>query len=151
MIVISLIGLFSKACLRLSGATTYGMTHLQHALGKETRKGKGVLTLSNHTSVVDEPFMWGSLPISQYFRSRKMRWTLGASDIMFTNPLSAAFFTAGQVIETYRGKGVYQLAIEEAITKLDGGRWIHIFPEGKVNQPSLNPEHPALFRFKWGM
>ena len=35
---------------------------------------------------VDEPFMWGCLPASQYFHRRRIRWTLGASDIMFTNP-----------------------------------------------------------------
>ena len=38
--------------------------------------------------------------------------------------LLSAFFRAGQVIETFRGKGVYQLAVEEAISKLDGGQWV---------------------------
>jgi monolysocardiolipin acyltransferase len=29
-------------------------------------------------------------------------------------------------------------------------RQIHIFPEGKINQPTINPDG-GLFRFKWGV
>ena len=68
-----------------------------------------------------------------------MRWTLGASDIMFTNPyaiLTSAddrsiarsvfswFFRNGQVLETFRGKGIYQPSIDTAIAKLDQGEWV---------------------------
>lgn len=38
--------------------------------------------------------------------------------------LFSAFFRAGQVIETFRGNGVYQPAVEEAISKLNDGRWV---------------------------
>lgn len=38
--------------------------------------------------------------------------------------LLSSFFRAGQVIETFRGKGVYQLAVEEAIEKLDDQQWV---------------------------
>lgn len=38
--------------------------------------------------------------------------------------LLSGFFRAGQVIETFRGKGVYQLAVEEAIQKLNNARWV---------------------------
>ncbi|KAJ9102349.1 hypothetical protein QFC21_002749 [Naganishia friedmannii] len=65
--------------------------------------------------------------------SRHTRWTLG-----------------GQVIETVRGGGVFQPAIDDAIRKLDQGEWIHIFPEGKVNQPNLHPPG-GMRRFKWGL
>lgn len=37
-------------------------------------------------SSVDEPFMWGKLPLSTFYSPRTVRWTLGASDIMFTTP-----------------------------------------------------------------
>jgi hypothetical protein len=30
--------------------------------------------------------MWGALPLRNYFHLRDMRWALGASDIIFTNP-----------------------------------------------------------------
>ena len=35
---------------------------------------------------IDEPMVWGKLPISTFWQPRNVRWTLGASDIMFTTP-----------------------------------------------------------------
>lgn len=90
--------------------------------------------------------------------------------------LDSWFFRKGQVIETFRGKGIYQAAIDDATRKLNEGRWvrpgwegrrreatfahvlfpclvwlggmqIHIFPEGKIKQEALL----ELRRFKWGI
>jgi len=36
----------------------------------------------------------------------------------------SAFFRQGQVLETFRGKGVYQPAVDVAIEKLDQGGWV---------------------------
>ncbi|KAM0793289.1 hypothetical protein ACM66B_000749 [Microbotryomycetes sp. NB124-2] len=108
---------------------------------------RGVVTIANHVSVMDEPLMWGILPIHTFYDSRTVRWTLGASDIMFTRKLDSWFFRKGQVIETFRGKGIYQRAIDEATEKLDEGRWVHLFPEGKIKQEDLF----ELRRFKWGV
>jgi len=66
------------------------------------------------------------------------------------------------VIETFRGAGVFQEAVDIAIQKLNEGAWVHLFGEGKVNQPGnptlQDPESQAqmrkevrLFRFKWGV
>ena len=35
---------------------------------------------------LDDPVVWGVLPARFYRDSRRTRWTLGAADIMFTNP-----------------------------------------------------------------
>ncbi|KAG9219301.1 hypothetical protein CCMSSC00406_0001711 [Pleurotus cornucopiae] len=86
-----------------------------------------------------------------------MRWALGASDIMFTNPVFSKFFRLGQVHETFRGKGIYQPAVDAAINTLNTtGGWVHLFGEGKINQPSTYPINPItrkvhLPRFKWGV
>jgi monolysocardiolipin acyltransferase len=88
--------------------------------------------------------MWGFLP-AHYYASSKMRWSLGAKDIMFTNPIYSSFFKAGRVISIERGAGIYQEGMNDSIKKLNQGDWIHIFPEGKV---SKNGE---LMRFKWGI
>ncbi|KAH9047185.1 hypothetical protein EDB84DRAFT_523875 [Lactarius hengduanensis] len=56
-----------------------------------------------------------------YLQSHMTRWTLGASDIMFTNPAFSTFFRKG---ETFRGTGIYQPAIDTAIEKLRTGAWI---------------------------
>jgi len=39
-----------------------------------------------HCSRLDDPLTWGILPARTYLHSHLTRWTLGASDIMFTNP-----------------------------------------------------------------
>lgn len=85
--------------------------------------------------------------------------------------LFSQFFRNGQVIETFRGSGIHQKAVEDAIEKLDEGGWvsisplssggtfdtektdhfqIHIYPEGKVNQPKPGIKG-GLLRFKWGL
>jgi hypothetical protein len=34
------------------------------------------------------------------------------------------FFHHGQVLETFRGKGIYQRAVDVAIEKLNAGEWV---------------------------
>lgn len=41
-------------------------------------------TVSNHESVLDDPFLWGAMPLSTFFKVEKMRWVLGAADICYT-------------------------------------------------------------------
>lgn len=70
--------------------------------------------------------MWGVLPLRTFFDERTVRWTLGASDVMFTGRFTKWFFKAGQVIETHRGKGIYQEAIDLAARKVDQGNWVRL-------------------------
>ncbi|KAI5122408.1 hypothetical protein M0805_002958 [Coniferiporia weirii] len=159
---ITTIGLVCKGFLNLGfckSVTVTGLNHLLTALDDNERKnGRGVVTVANHISTLDDPVTWGVLPARRYVNLRDMRWALGASDIMFTNPAFSAFFRHGQVLETFRGNGIYQPAVDEAIRKLDNGGWIHLFGEGKVNQPYQYPlskdetgnNMARLPRFKWG-
>lgn len=72
--------------------------------------------------------MWGFLPLKSYIRPQThLRYTLGASNICFTNPISSAFFTAGQTLCTYRGDGIYQESIDQAIGLLREGKWVCSF------------------------
>jgi monolysocardiolipin acyltransferase len=57
-------------------------------------------------------------------------------------------FRSGKVIDTVRGVGVYQDAIDLAIQRLDVGDWVHIFPQGYVRQETSKP---PIGRLKWGM
>ncbi|GAA5873216.1 hypothetical protein JCM3774_000085 [Rhodotorula dairenensis] len=139
------VGAFSKLFLR------YGCRNVRveglPAFLQHLESDRGVLTLANHVSVVDEPFMWGSLPLRNFLNPKALRWTLGASDMMFNGKLDSWFFTKGQVIETLRGRGIYQKALDVATKKLDEGNWVHIFPEGRIKQEDLH----NLRRFKWGI
>ncbi|PVF99395.1 hypothetical protein CPB86DRAFT_783761 [Serendipita vermifera] len=148
-LTVGTIGLFSKAFLALCCRTRVtGLEHLYNAWNEEHRKDRGILTVCNHISVLDDPLMWGILPLRSYFFDRTSRWTLGARDIMFTNPVYSTFFRNGKVIDTVRGGGIYQLAMDLAINKLNKGDWVHMFPQGFVRQQTLTP---PTGRLKWGV
>lgn len=142
---------FSRAMLRYGcrNVTVRGLdrflTHLHSS--ERLSSNRGLLTYCNHISVLDEPTIWGTLPASTFRNPDTVRWTLGASDIMFTKPLLSKFFRNGQCIETHRGGGIHQAAIDDAIAKLDQAKWVHLFPEGYVNVSTSS----KLRRFKWGI
>ncbi|OBZ72760.1 putative lysophosphatidylcholine acyltransferase [Grifola frondosa] len=111
------IGLVCKAVLNLgycSSVTVNGIENLFEALESEERdKGRGVITIANHISTLDEPLIWGT-SCSQ------------------THSVLSTFFRNGRVLETFRGHGIFQPAIDTAIKNLNEGAWIHLFCEGKV-------------------
>jgi len=88
---VTAVGSISKAFL-FSGycgsVSVSGLSVLLNALNSEDRhKGQGIITVANHLSTLDDPLMWGILPWKSYLNTHKTRWTLGASEIMFTNPV----------------------------------------------------------------
>jgi len=50
---------------------------------KPEERDRGLLTVSNHVSVVDDPLIWGVLPFSYAFNPGNHRWSLGSYDICF--------------------------------------------------------------------
>ncbi|KAK3302383.1 uncharacterized protein B0T15DRAFT_542789 [Chaetomium strumarium] len=87
------------------------------------KRERGLLTVSNHISVLDDPVVWGLLPLSYAFDPSNLRWTLGAADICFKNKLFSTFFTHGQVLPCHRLKhspfgGPFQPVVREAIRLL---------------------------------
>jgi len=85
------------------------------------------------------------MPWNKMFHSSKLRWTLGAQELIFTNPFYRFFFGRGQVIPIRRGSGLQQPGVSIAIEKLNEGKWVHVFPEAKVNQSG------SLIPFRWGV
>ncbi|KAI1326019.1 acyltransferase [Xylariaceae sp. FL0255] len=87
------------------------------------KRERGLITVSNHVCVIDDPLIWGVLPFKYAFNPSNHRWGLGAHDICFKNrPLSTFFFT-GQVLPTHRGQhsplgGLFQPTIPQAIRLL---------------------------------
>jgi len=84
---------------------------------------RGLITVSNHISVIDDPFIWGSLPFRYGFNPDNMRWTLGSYDICFKNKITSTIFNLGQVLPTHRLKhsvhgGLFQPTMSEAIRLL---------------------------------
>ncbi|KAG0214299.1 hypothetical protein BGX28_002407 [Mortierella sp. GBA30] len=105
-----------------------------------------ILTVTNHASTADDPLLWGALPWKCYWTpSKTIRYALGAQELCYPNEPVGAFFRFGQIVPIIRGNGIYQPAIDKSINLLKSGRWVHIFPEGKINQTD------QLIRLKWGV
>jgi monolysocardiolipin acyltransferase len=114
-----------------------------HRCSQEIRP---LITVTNHLSALDDPLLFGLLSHDIYIQPHRMRWTLGSRSICFKNRLRSAFFGRGNVIPTHRGDGIFQPAVDTAIRILNEGGWIHIFPEGCINESNLE-----LIRFRWGI
>ncbi|TRY75417.1 hypothetical protein TCAL_00563 [Tigriopus californicus] len=105
-----------------------------------------VITVANHHSCMDEPLIWGMLDFKHLTNSYFMRWALAAHDICFTNRFLSNFFAYGKSIPIVRGGGVFQEGMNFCVDRLNEGRWVHLYPEGKVNVT----KHIDL-RLKWGV
>lgn len=108
-------------------------------------RDRPLITVSNHESTMDDPILWGVVPWRLRWNPDFIRWTLGAKELLWMNPPMNSLFALGQTIPTVRGDGIHQLAVEIALKKLNQNKWVHVFPEAKVNQTG------ALVRFKWGV
>ncbi|KAF9084094.1 hypothetical protein BGX23_010848 [Mortierella sp. AD031] len=112
----------------------------------DSHRTRPILTVTNHASTADDPLLWGALPWKCYWTpTRTIRYALGAQELCYPNKPVGHFFRFGQIVPIIRGNGVYQPAIDKSINLLRTGRWVHIFPEGKINQTD------QLIRLKWGV
>ncbi|KAJ7179438.1 hypothetical protein C8R46DRAFT_1073773 [Mycena filopes] len=138
-----LVHLTCKAALNsICSVSVQGLPHLLTALSAARTNGL-------RPNSLDDPLTWGVLPTKYFLNPRTIRWTLGASDCIFR------LLRSGQVLETVRGIGIYQPSVDAAIDKLNTGKWVHFFSEGKINQPDTYPQQDGLVahlpRFKWGV
>ena len=83
---------------------------------------RGLVTVSNHLSVIDDPLIWGVLPLSFAVLDGYMshRWTLASHDICFRNKFTSHFFTLGQTLPVHRLAhspygGPFQATMTEAV------------------------------------
>ncbi|KAE8702664.1 hypothetical protein F3Y22_tig00110482pilonHSYRG00592 [Hibiscus syriacus] len=114
----------------LNHVQVYGLEKLHDALLNRP-KNKPLITVSNHVASVDDPFVIASLlPPRVLLNAENLRWTLCASDRCFSNPVTSTFFRSVKVLPVSRGDGIYQMGMDMAISKLNTGGWVHIFPEG---------------------
>lgn len=150
-LIVRLVGWCSNLLLQrwCKSVRVEGLERLVNVIKDEKRitQKRGVLTYANHISVLDDPTLFGGLPSELFQQSKTTRWTMGASDIMFTNSFNAYIFRSGQVLPTDRGRGVFQPALDHSIEIMQNGGWVHIFPEGYVNMS----RQARVRRFKWGI
>ncbi|UNI19684.1 Lyso-phosphatidylcholine acyltransferase [Purpureocillium takamizusanense] len=136
--VMSSVGFVSRAFLYgLNKVEVTGLDNLLSTLDRRRTqcRDRGLLTVCNHVAVVDDPLMWGILPLRYQTDVRNLRWSLGAHDICFKNSFFSTFFSLGQVLPTRRLwhsplGGLYQPTMTQAVQLLSG--------------PSTSPTPPSL-------
>ncbi|KAG9554370.1 hypothetical protein KCU79_g11477, partial [Aureobasidium melanogenum] len=87
---------------------------------------KGLITVSNHTSVMDDPIMWGILPYSYHWDPNNVRWGLASHDLAFQNKFTSLFFSLGNTLPMHRLAhspygGLFQPTMTQAIRLLSKG------------------------------
>ena len=171
-VTIAATGITAKLALEtLFKTETRNLDILLEAYRTSKIESRGLVTVMNHTTVVDEPLVWGVLPYRHLLHRSGVRWALGAENICFKNRFLGLYFSLGQVLATSRfGAGPFQGCIDAAIHMVSpdtgnysasstGGddvlagknaEWVHIFPETFVHQP-LPPHENTIRYFHWGV
>lgn len=112
---------------------------------------RGLITVSNHLSVLDDPLVWGALPFSKHWSSDNNRWSLASHDLAFPNRALTTFFSLGNTLPAHRLMhspygGLFQPTMTQAIRLLSSGPFpptrSHPFPTGSTE---TNPSLPDPF------
>ena len=136
--VVPAVGIFSKIWTDFMNKSNIYNHHvfldtLSKHYNAAKNKKKPLITISNHSSCMDDPLIWGSLiPFKWHLNSNRLRWSAAAQEICFSKGWHSAFFSLGRTFPIVRGKGIYQPAMDYATELLKEGSWIHFFPQGKV-------------------
>ncbi|EKG10868.1 Tafazzin [Macrophomina phaseolina MS6] len=72
---------------------------------------------------LDDPLIWGTLPLRYMFNPDNMRWSLASHDLAFPNKLLSTFFSLGQTLPCHRLAhspygGLFQPTMTQAIRLL---------------------------------
>jgi monolysocardiolipin acyltransferase len=106
--------------LKIDGADVFERTR--------SRSDRGLLTVSNHVSLFDDPLLIANLVRGPY---KNARW-VGADALNFFGSAPKAWlFTAGKSVPIVRGSGLDQPGMRFLRDRLLAGDWVHIFPEGQ--------------------
>ncbi|ODV82392.1 uncharacterized protein CANTADRAFT_24923 [Suhomyces tanzawaensis NRRL Y-17324] len=97
----------------------HNIDKLDQALAKARQENRGLLTVMNHMSVVDDPSFYAALPMRYHLDVDTIRWGFGAHNICFLNPALLWFFNLGKILGTKRfGEGPFQGSLDAAIRVL---------------------------------
>jgi hypothetical protein len=139
------------------------MTAIKNPLHSTHRRNRGLLTVANHTSVLDDPGLQAALVGFEpaLINSNHMRWGVCKESICFKNSLVGAFTGAGKVFPIVVGNGLEQSMFRAVGRKLAEGDWVHVYPEAAALQSGslgtgyfareVNRVKELGGRLKWGV
>ncbi|KAL7529740.1 hypothetical protein ACHAXR_003135 [Thalassiosira sp. AJA248-18] len=112
---------------------------LELVLGGGSRSpNQGMITVSNHRSLFDDPGIVSCLlPLPIAIQPKYNRWALCSQEYCFNDALPGlikGYIGAGQVLPICRGGGINQKLLLDFARHLACGEWCHVFPEGGVWQ-----------------
>ena len=121
---------------------------------KKKKKRTGLITVANHHSTFDDPGVLAYMTPLKFFLTemfhKNNRWTLCTAEVATTNKFVESFILSGKGIPIYRGGGIEQPCMKVMAELVAAGRWLQIFPEGKINKEPRG-QTPLDQRLKWGL
>ncbi|CAH6721980.1 tafazzin [[Candida] jaroonii] len=94
----------------------HNIENLDNALARARKENRGLLTVMNHMSVVDDPTFYAALPWRFHWDIDTIRWGFGADNICFSNKFNSYFFNLGKILGCKRfGVGPFQPSVDAAI------------------------------------
>ena len=123
---------------RMNKLEVEGREHLDWAL--ERAAGRGLLSISNHSSLFDDPILMANFVRGPY---HDIRWVGADALNFFGSPFKAWLFTAGKSAPIVRGVGLDQPGMLFLRDRLAEGAWVHMFPEGGRTRDAgarMNPD-----------
>lgn len=113
---VAMTGLSKVILTTLYNVNVEGVSNLDEAFANARSNNRSIITLMNHMSTCDDPFIFACLPW-RYFKSwEDVRWGLAASNVCFTNKFSTYFFSLGKIFPCERfGRGPFQSGLDACI------------------------------------
>ena len=106
--------------------------------GAGRASNQGLITVSNHRSLFDDPGIISCLlPLNIAIQPKFNRWGICSQEYCFNDALPGwikGYIGAGQVLPICRGAGIHQRLLLDFARHLANGEWCHVFPEGGVWQ-----------------
>lgn len=101
-------------------------------------ENQGLITVSNHRSLFDDPGVVSCLlPLPIAIQPKHNRWAICSQEYCYNDALPGiikGYIGAGQVLPICRGGGINQRLLLDFGKHLACGEWCHVFPEGGVWQ-----------------
>ena len=132
---------------RLNSMKIHNQERLKNLLERKETLGRSVITPANHKSYFDDPVLIAALHKFSWRDGFKIRWAMGADEILFALPVLSKFFAMGQTVPVVRGDGIHQKCVEYFLHLLNTENvWIKIFPEGRIAFGDKE-----WVKFRWGI
>eukprot|EP00210_Caulerpa_lentillifera_P006325 g6041.t1 len=148
-LTLGFVSLCSKFVMQVMNTTSVHNGEIYIKATTQRDRGLGLITVSNHTSTIDDPALHCALlPASFFFTEHNHgnnRWVTCAEEMCFRNEFLKQFFMTGKTLPVKRGAGVDQPVMTKLSQLVKKGHWVHVFPEGRVSYTG------SLQGLKWGV